>query len=185
MCRAYTVTQKERRGESEWGKDNNERLRGGEGEQEGRARLINQEKHAAPVCLVMDSGWAFMCCDPAARHVNTKLLLLNSSTWSPWLEGTEASVTWCSWIQRESVSGVTKKVFWFWDFIHFLSLTVRIAPLFITQLCWTPPDWSDTVLLWFIIFEEQATAMNKQDHCYEHSSAQRLCRRNYSWFIKQ
>lgn len=43
-------------GEDE-GKDNNERLRGGEGEQEGRAPLINQKKNMqAPVCLVMDSG---------------------------------------------------------------------------------------------------------------------------------
>lgn len=50
--RPCTVTHKERRGVKEGtgreGGNNNERLRGGEGEQEGRARLINQKNTQLP-----------------------------------------------------------------------------------------------------------------------------------------
>lgn len=52
VYRPHTVTQKERRGG--WGGDNNERLRGEEQEREGFSN--KSEIHAAPVCLVMDSG---------------------------------------------------------------------------------------------------------------------------------
>lgn len=53
VWRPHTVTHKERRGKGEKGRDNNERLRGGEGEQGGRAPLINQKNMQLPFVL----GW--------------------------------------------------------------------------------------------------------------------------------